>query len=228
MVWLDTSNRIIGMNDLARRVLASIPGAAVGENILNLHPEASRDKVQWLIDAPSSRGEASPPMTMMINTPERVLLIKVSKITGAEEAVGTCMIFYDVTAETMRPVETTSTAAADAGVQELYKLPVYKKDQVLLVDLEDVSCIKADGRYSTVYAGQETFFCSLSLSDLEKRLNADRFYRVHRSYLVNLKAAKAFQKADDSSCLVVDHGDGMKVPISRNRISDLKNRLGLG
>lgn len=42
-------------------------------------------------------------MTMMINIPDRVLLIKVAKMYGGTEDVGTCMIFYDLTDITTTP-----------------------------------------------------------------------------------------------------------------------------
>ena len=101
------------------------------------------------------------------------------------------------------------------------------KRRVLLIDLESVCCIKADGRYSTVYTDSEDYFCNLPISELDRRLDARFFFRVHRSHLVNLRFAKSFEKIDDQCFVVMDHKEGVKVPISRNKVNELKEMLGL-
>lgn len=227
MVWLDQDNRILAMNGVAMETLGAKPGELIGEEVLQLHPEASRDKVRWLLEQSSCPAKSPPPMTMMINIPERVLLIKVSKMCGRGGEVGTCMIFYDLTELATRPAADRSAAAAAEPPRELYKLPVYKDKKVLLVDLDSVCCIKADGRYSTLYTEQADYFCNLSLSELDKRLDNRHFFRVHRSYVVNLRYAKAFEKDDEQCFLIMDHKDGIKVPISRNKVNTLKQVLGL-
>jgi len=227
MVWLDSANRITAMNGVAIETLGVRPGELIGEEVLQLHPEGSRDKVQWLLEHSSCPAKSPPPMTMMINIPERVLLIKVSKMCGKDGDAGTCMIFYDLTDLATRPSEKHAEATDDLLPRELYKLPVYKDKTVLLVDLESVCCIKADGRYSTLYTENEHYFCNLSLSELEKRLDNRFFIRVHRSYLVNMRYAKAFEKVEEQCYLIMDHQDGIKVPISRNKANSLKHLLGL-
>ena len=111
---------------------------------------------------------------------------------------------------------------------QLYKLPVYKDKRVLLVDLESVCCIKADGRYSKLFTSDGDYFCNLSISELDKRLDEHKFFRVHRSHIVNLRFAKSFEKSDEQCFIVMDIDDGMKVPVSRNKANSLKQMLGLG
>lgn len=227
MVWLDKDNRILAMNGIALETLNARPGELIGEEILSIHPEASREKVKWLLDQSSCPAKSPPPMTMMINIPERVLLIKVSKMCGKDGTAGTCMIFYDLTDLATRPSERVSDDVADASQRKLYKLPVYKNKRVLLVELESVCCIKADGRYSKLYTDSEDYFCNLSISELDKRLDERFFFRVHRSHIVNLRFAKSFEKADEQCFIVMDHKEGMRVPISRNKVNSLKELLGL-
>lgn len=227
MVWLDKDNRILAMNGVAMQTLGARPGELIGEEVLQIHPEVSREKVRWLLDQSSCPAKSPPPMTMMINIPERVLMIKVSKMCGKDDAVGTCMVFYDLTDLATQSEQQQDDGAEQEPRRKLYKLPVYKNKQVLLVDLESICCIKADGRYSTLYTESEDYFCNLSISELEKRLDERLFFRVHRSHLVNLRYAKAFEKVDDQCYLIVDHHEGMKVPISRNKVNVLKQVLGL-
>ena len=216
------------MNGVALRTLGDRRGQLIGEEVLQLHPEKSRDKVRWLLDQSSCPMDSPPPMTMMINIPERVLMIKVARMCGEDGDVGTCMVFYDLTdlTTTPGPGDTRTRAISDERLQ-LYKLPVYKDKRTLLVDLDSVCCIKAEGHYSNLYAEDEEYLCNLSLSDLEGRLDDRVFFRMHRSYIVNMRYAKAFEKSDDQCILVLDHKEGMRIPISRANINKVKKLLGL-
>lgn len=234
MVWLDQRNHITAMNGIAMEVLNVRPGELIGEEILSIHPERSREKVKWLLDQSSCPAKSPPPMTMMINIPDRVLLIKVSKMCGKDAGAGTCMVFYDLTDLATTPGEdatadqSTSAAAGDNANarKRLYKVPVYKDQRVLLVDLETVCCIQADGKYSRLFTCEGDFFCNLAISELESRLDGQTFIRVHRSHIANLRFAKSFEKIDDQCFILMDYHD-IKIPISRNKVSTLKEMLGL-
>ena len=141
------------------------------------------------------------------------------------------MIFYDLT--DLATVPDTAPGEAGGGIskegpRQLFKLPVYKNHQILLIDLDSVACIKAEGHYSTLYAeDDETYLCNLSLSDLEARIASPHYVRVHRSHIVNMQYAKAFEKEDEQCYLIVDHREGLRVPISRSNVNRLKQLLGL-
>lgn len=230
MVWLDQHNHILAMNGIAMDVLNARPGELIGEEILSIHPERSRDKVRWLLEQSSCPAKSPPPMTMLINIPDRVLLIKVSKMVGKDANAGTCMVFYDLTDLATKPagdgVETAPDNEVASGQRRLYKLPVYKDKRVLLIDLETVCCIQADGKYSKLFTDEGDFFCNLAISELEARLDEHMFVRVHRSHIANLRFAKSFEKIDEQCFIVMDR-DGVKIPISRNKVAKLKQMLGL-
>ena len=100
VVLLSADNRILAMNQIAQRVLSNIRGNPIGRDVLQLHPEKSKEKIQLLLRSGSEAGGGhteSPPMTMMINIPDRVLLIKVTRLSDGSQDHGSCMMFYDLT-----------------------------------------------------------------------------------------------------------------------------------
>jgi hypothetical protein len=76
VVQLDAKRHVVGMNDFARRLLPVDEKQPFDRFVLSFHPERSQPKVEFMLDQASQCPvSAPPPMTMIINIPERVLLI---------------------------------------------------------------------------------------------------------------------------------------------------------
>jgi len=99
IIQLDADRFVVGMNDHARRVLPVDEKQPFDRFVLSFHPERSQPKVAFLLDqAGQCPVSAPPPMTMIINIPERVLLIKVSRMrNGRGEPTGYTLVFHDIT-----------------------------------------------------------------------------------------------------------------------------------
>lgn len=225
IVWLDRDNRVVAMNGVANRVLGATYTGAIGTEITQLHPEKSRDKIRFLLQSSECPAESPPPMTMMINIPDSILLIKVSKMWGEDgRPQGTCMVFYDVTEVTTQP---GAESGGHGRPRQLLKLPVYKKGKVMLLSLEDVVHFEAAGHYTKVYASDQSFLSNLSLSDLETRLDRNRFVRVHRRFMINVQYAEALEKAQDRYLIVMRGTGDTQITVSRSNVQRLKVLFGL-
>ncbi len=228
VIWLDRDHHVSGINGVASQILGVRVGDVLGQEVLQLHPEKSRDKIAWLLQSARETDgcpvASPPPMTMMINIPDRVLLIKLSRIFGANgEAVGSCLVFFDLT-------DVTSGEVADGGSEHrrrLFKLPVYKHQRVMLLNMDDVVYLKAGGHYTEVSMDGEHYLCNLSLADLQGRLDEERFVRVHRSYMVNLRRAVALEREQEQYLLVMDDPDQTRIPVSRTNTTHVKGLFGL-
>ncbi len=224
VVWLDRSNRVTALNSIASHILGVKVGQVIGTEVTQLHPEKSRRKVAFLLESSGCPAHSPPPMTMMINVPDRVLLIKVVKMWGSDEELGTCMVFYDLTDITTSPHQDS----VDPGrLRQLFKLPVYKNSRVILLDLNEVVHFKADGHYTTVFTESHSYLCNLALTDLELRLDPAKFVRVHRSHMVNVLFAAAFDKVDEQYTIVMRSQVEANVPVSRSNVPRLKLMFGL-
>lgn len=238
MVWLDADNKVLAFNDLAWQLLSVAgeqsfgvaPGALHGIDILKLHPERTQHKLSELLRHTDSKGcpvKSPPPVTMMINIPDRILLIKVSKMFGATGIQGTCMVFYDLTDETTSPQVINESEHKNTALRQLKKIPIYRANRLILIDMEDVICLEANDHYTWISTAEGRYLSNVSLADLESRIQPDVFFRCHRSHIVNLKFVKAIDRVGDSHQLLLEKLEDAKVPVSRKRIADLKSLLGI-
>jgi NO-binding membrane sensor protein with MHYT domain len=118
-------------------------------------------------------------------------------------------------------------APHDPASGYLTKLPVQRNKTTLLLDLDEIVSIQADAHYTRVHDGAGSHFCSFSLSDLEARLDPARFLRVHRSYIVNLDHARAFERHKEQGRIRLDGAAAPSVPVSRRNVPKLRVALGL-
>jgi hypothetical protein len=231
VVHVDRELRVLGMNDFARRSLPVEDKMPFGKIVTSFHPEAARAKVKFLLGQAECPVNNAPPMAMMINIPDRVLLIKVSKVGDAHGATtGYTLVFYDITEVVSQKVQGTGARGPGEGAErrQLRKIPTIKKNRVLLVDVPAVSFIRSEGHYTWVHTAQGSQFCNLNIGDLESRLDPQQFLRVHRSYIVNLAQVDEIVRDEGRMSLRMMGSTPADIPVSRTSAPHLLAQLGLG
>jgi two-component system LytT family response regulator len=122
----------------------------------------------------------------------------------------------------VRPRPRSDTPPSPSSVA---RLAVPTRKGVVLLDPNDVTHATLDDELVTVFARDEQLLTDFTLSDLEERLPADRFVRVHRKALVNLAAVKRLDPVDSGGYVArLATGD---VIVSRAAARELRRRLGL-
>lgn len=224
VVQLDSSLAVVAMNGFARRVLPVEDKQPFEKMVLSFHPERSVTKVKFLLDQAECPVSNPPPMTMIINIPERVLLIKVTRLANLRgETAGYTLVFYDITEAVSG--EALATARPQAK-RQLHKIPTVSQNRIVLVDVDAVAYIRAEGHYTWVSTAQGASFCNLNISDLAERLDGASFLRIHRSYLANLEFAEQIVR-DDGRVSLKLRGDGAALPVARSSVPRLLERLGI-
>src|ERR1700739_1585790 len=191
MVWLDEQGHVTAFNDVALQILGPAGEQSLGVrqdklfgiDVVQLHPEKSRDKLRFLLQSRDAGGcpvKSPPPVAMMINIPDRILMLKVSRMSDMNGTCGTCMIFYDPPDLTTEP-SSESLAGAPTPPRRLYKIPVYRKNRVILIDLKDIVRFQGDGHYTTIVTKDDRYLSNLSLADLELRLRNKLLLAVYSS-----------------------------------------------
>ncbi|MEP3429924.1 MAG: MHYT domain-containing protein [Roseibium sp.] len=111
-------------------------------------------------------------------------------------------------------------AAASRGT-----LPIECDGQKIQISIADIVAVHADAHYTKLFDGSREFFCPLSISEAEQKLDAKSFKRVHRSHIVNLYRVTSYKRSGDGGVLLLDGSEGQSVPVSRSRWSRVKSRL---
>jgi NO-binding membrane sensor protein with MHYT domain len=104
-------------------------------------------------------------------------------------------------------------------------IPVQKDGATHYLPVRLVHAVKAEAHYTTVFDGTHKFFCGLSITDVEGRLDQTRFVRVHRSHIVALDRITSLRKSGDGGVAELDSATPYSLPVSRRKLPELKALL---
>jgi LytTR family transcriptional regulator, CO-responsive transcriptional regulator RcoM len=227
VIHLDAERRVLAMNDFARKVLPVDEKAPFDRLVTSFHPERSKPKVDFLLDQASGCPMANAvPMTMIINIPEQVLLIKVTRLGDADNrTTGFALVFYDVTQVVSQPAATT--ADPPVATVRLNRIPMVSNHRVTFVDAQDVLSLESQAHYTRVLTREGFHFCNLSIGDLESRLDPAQFMRVHRCFIVNLQAVSELGREGSKTHVLLKGKHREPIPVSRDTVVRLRSALGL-
>jgi two-component system LytT family response regulator len=112
-----------------------------------------------------------------------------------------------------------------SGGDALRRLFVRERGRIVPIALGEIERIEAQDDYVLLHAAGRRHLVHVTLRDLERRLDPDRFLRVHRSHLVNLEHVAELRRGADGR-IEVRMRDGTGLLASRDRSRTLR-RLAL-
>lgn len=68
----------------------------------------------------------------------------------------------------------------------LEKLLVKGKESMSFVTINDIILVQREDNSTVIYTQKDSFITSTSLTEVEEKLDKDRFMRSHKSYIINL------------------------------------------
>ncbi|NPV44535.1 MAG: response regulator transcription factor [Firmicutes bacterium] len=110
----------------------------------------------------------------------------------------------------------------------LNKIPVEKNSRLILINIEDILFVEADGRNTIIRTEKETYKTNFSLKQMEERLKPLLFFRPHRSYLINMKKIKEIVPWFNSTYKIIMTGyPDIEIPVTRNNTKIFKDIIGI-
>ncbi|MGX1434144.1 ABC-2 type transport system ATP-binding protein [Cytobacillus horneckiae] len=108
------------------------------------------------------------------------------------------------------------------------KIPTKVNDKIVLFDPPEIDYIESSDGQSHLNIKGESYPCMFTMTELESRLIPYGFFRCHRSYIVNLqKVREVITWTRNSFTLVLNDESKSSIPLSKSKMAELKEMLGL-
>ncbi|MBU8756783.1 LytTR family transcriptional regulator DNA-binding domain-containing protein [Priestia megaterium] len=154
-----------------------------------------------------------------------------------ENAILLTDVVYSLDKEGLKRIEVTDSLQEKIDEQEIFpvsaqihfeKIPAKVNDKIILFDPTEISFIESNEGISNLHVNGEVFPCSYTLNELFNRLQAFGFFRSHRSYIVNLQRVReVITWTRNSYSLVLDDAKKSSIPLSKGKLGELKEIIGL-
>ena len=99
------------------------------------------------------------------------------------------------------------------------KIIIKTTENIHLLDMKNIISCESDNSYTTIHTSEgDKIVVSKTLKDYEDLLADCGFYRVHKSYLINLLQIKRFERQDGGSIVM---SNDLKIPVASRKRDEL-------
>ncbi len=106
----------------------------------------------------------------------------------------------------------------------LTRFMIRSGSRAAFIKAEDVDWIAADDYYIKLHVSGKSHLLRMSMTELEERLDPERFLRIHRSTIINFDRVKELHQNPNGASVVVLK-DGTELKLSRSRRERLERFL---
>ena len=105
---------------------------------------------------------------------------------------------------------------------KINKLVVSEDDKFIFLSFDNIYYIEASDKECLIHTKNKVYSSKLKLSKLEELLPNKKFFKTHRSYLVNLDKISELEAWFSGSYVIKLEGLSETVPLSRNNLKSFK------
>jgi len=95
-------------------------------------------------------------------------------------------------------------------------------DETFLIHVDDVVYFESDAKYTNVVCKDNSYPIRTSLTELESKLDKEKFWRIHRNAIVNLHAVKKVKRLIDGRYQLLLDDTDTELTVSRSFASLFK------
>ena len=108
-------------------------------------------------------------------------------------------------------------------IQQKRKIILKTQENLYLIDLCSITYCESDGCYTRVHTTEnEHILVSRTLREFDDMFSESGFYRIHKSYLVNMVQARRFEKQEGGYIVLKN---GSKIPVASRKREELLELL---
>lgn len=123
-----------------------------------------------------------------------------------------------------KQVDSIISAIENVSNNEYPPIATQSEGKLSFISQSDIYRIKTEGRKVLVQTKNETFETKSTLSSVEEKLDAERFFRISQSEIINLHKVDSFDFSI-SGTISVTFLNGETSWVSRRRVKALKDML---
>lgn len=125
------------------------------------------------------------------------------------------------------PIEEEPKQSEKSATSRVYKgqIPVKVGRRVRLIKVADIDWIEAADDFVNIHVGEKSHLLGESMGKLLRKLDSDKFVRIHRSAIVNIDRVNEFRRLGGGDYEVILY-NGVKLRLSRRRKRNLESLLG--
>ncbi len=132
-------------------------------------------------------------------------------------------LFYTTTQHTTASSGKRAIPPAVA-VLPIDRITIRTGQKIKIIPVKDIIYIKADGDYISVCTSEGSWLKEQTMKHTEDILPADRFVRIHRSYIVNINHISRIERYGEKQQVILHNNE--KIKISAARYQTLRQIIG--
>lgn len=130
--------------------------------------------------------------------------------------------------ELKEQVDSTTNAGKDIDINPVHcieRITVKVGSKIKVIPVDDLVYLKAEDDYVLLVTAEGHWLKSETMKDYEASLPADKFVRVHRSYIVNIGKITKIERYGQKQLLQLVTGESLKISTSGYKV--LREKLNL-
>ncbi|OPJ56797.1 LytR/AlgR family response regulator transcription factor [Alkalithermobacter paradoxus] len=107
------------------------------------------------------------------------------------------------------------------------KITLWKSEKMVVLNPSDICYCEAKERETIVYTINDNYNINCSISDFLDKLPKRKFFRTHRSFVVNIDKIEEIIPWFNNTYVVKVKGIDTEIPVSRKNIKEFKHIMGI-
>jgi two-component system LytT family response regulator len=104
----------------------------------------------------------------------------------------------------------------------LSSVSLWKNDKLMVISISDIYYCEAKERETIVFTKDSEYIVKLSITEFEKNLKSNIFFKTHRSYIVNIYKIKEIIPWFNNTYKLKLKDRESEIPVSRSKIKDFR------
>lgn len=105
------------------------------------------------------------------------------------------------------------------------KLLVKGKESMSFIHIPDIILIQRENNATVIYTEKDSYVTSVSMAELEKKLNPEQFLRSHKSYIINLSRIRKIEPYGRWTYIVHFQGRKEDALLTAEKFEEIKRRF---